>query len=253
MMIRCAARKLTRALGIRTYADERHWLDDFAARARDVLFLQIGAHDGKTDDKLYRLIQRHGWRGVLLEPVPYLFERLVTNYAGNPRLKFENSALASSDGTTTFYRLRQTDDPMPHWYDQLGTMNRDVILRHGREIPDIENYLIEERVACISYETLLRKYDISKVDLILIDTEGSDLEVLRQIDFKRHRPQLLIYEHKHLSSSNAGAAVDLLASQDYRVFGCGDNNVAVPKASVTWQQQALSFVLHLVDPKRERR
>jgi FkbM family methyltransferase len=253
MIIRRAAGKLVRALRIRTYADERHWLDDFAARARDVLFLQIGAHDGKTDDKLYGLIQRHGWRGVMLEPVPYLFERLVANYAGNPRVKFENSALASSDGTTTFYRLRQTDDPMPHWYDQLGTMNRDVILKHRREIPDIENYLVEERVACISYETLLRKYDVSKVDLILIDTEGSDLEVLHQIDFKRHRPQLLIYEHTHLSSSDRMAAADLLASQGYRVFGCGDNNVAVPKASVTWQQQALSFVLHLVDPKRERR
>ena len=189
---------------------------------------------------------------MLVEPVPYLFECLVTNYAGNPRLKFENSALASSDGTTTFYRLRQTDD-LPHWYDQLGTMKREVILKHRREIPEIEKYLVEERVACITYETLLRKYDVSKVDLILIDTEGSDLEILRQIDFKRHRPQLLIYEQKHLSLSDGGAAVDLLASQGYHVFGCGDNNVAVPKTSVTWQQQALSFVLHLVDPKRDRR
>jgi len=252
MMIRRAAGKLGRALGIRNYADERHWLDDFASRARDVSFLQIGAHDGKTDDKLYDLIQRHGWWGLLVEPVPYLFERLVANHAGNPRLKFENSALASSDGTVTFYRLRQTDDPMPYWYDQLGTMNREVILKFGHEIPDIENYLVEERVASISYETLLRKYDVSKVDLILIDTEGSDLEVLRQIDFKRHRPQLLIYEHAHLSSSDGRAAVDLLASQGYRVFGCGVNNVAVPKASVTWKQRALSFVAHLFDPTRER-
>jgi FkbM family methyltransferase len=227
--------------GIRTYADEQQWLEYFAKQNRDVFFIQIGAHDGKTDDKLYDLIQRHHWQGVLLEPIPYLFDRLVANHAGDPRLKFENSALALSDGPATFYRLRQTDDPMPHWYDQLGTLNRDVILKHRQQIPNLDDYLIAEKVVCISYESLLRKHDVSKVDLILIDTEGSDLEVLRQIDFERHRPQLLVYEQKHLSSPDKRAAVDLLIRQDYRVFGCGDNNVAVPKKSVTWRQQVLSF------------
>jgi hypothetical protein len=118
------------------YRPEEEWLADFAKRRRDVFFFQIGAHDGKTDDKLHLLVRERQWRGVLVEPVKYLFDRLVSNYAGTQGLSFENKALMAKDGSATLYFLRQTNDPLlPHWYDQLGSFNRDVVLSHKAAIP----------------------------------------------------------------------------------------------------------------------
>jgi FkbM family methyltransferase len=205
------------------------WLADFAKRRRDVFFFQIGAHDGKTDDILHLLVRERQWRGVLVEPVKYLFDRLVSNYAGTQGLIFENKALKAKDGAATFYFLRQTnDDPvLPHWYDQLGSFNRDVVLSHKAVIPNIEDYLIEESVECVSFDTLVARYKVNRIDLILIDTEGYDFEVLRNIDFHRYRPKLIIYEHKHLSSEDKAEAIRLLKCNGYIVRPARENNVAI--------------------------
>jgi FkbM family methyltransferase len=199
----------------------------FARNTRDVFFLQIGAHDGKTDDKLHRLVRAHGWHGVLLEPVTSAYQSLVRNYEGISGLTFENKALAEVDGIREFYRIDERARSLPHWADQLGSFNRDVITRHREQIPDIENYIIEESVACISWETLIRTHSISQIDLILIDTEGYDLTILRQIDFRRFSPRLVIYEQKHLTANDKTAARELLYSHGYVLHSVGGDDVAI--------------------------
>jgi len=148
--------QLAKSVYTKLVPKEHPYLSDFARTTRDVFFVQIGAHDGKTDDELHDFICRHRWKGVLVEPVAYLFNRLISNYNGLPGLAFENKALAESDGRRTFYRLRQSDDAtLPSWYDQLGSFDKEVILGHKKYIPDIEKYIIEESVDCISFATLI--------------------------------------------------------------------------------------------------
>jgi hypothetical protein len=65
----------------------------FEAR-ENVFFVQIGSNDGSRGDPLYAAVRRHGhWRGILVEPVPFVFERLKNNYDNDPRLIFENVAI----------------------------------------------------------------------------------------------------------------------------------------------------------------
>jgi len=52
----------------------------------------------------------------------------------------------------------------------------------------------------------------------MIDTEGYDYEVLKQIDFQRFRPSLVIYERVHLSDAAKKASVDMLNKAGYDVF-----------------------------------
>ena len=39
-------------------------------------FIEIGAHDGIYVDPIHRFIVKHKWKGILVEPIPYLFELL---------------------------------------------------------------------------------------------------------------------------------------------------------------------------------
>src|SRR5262249_49946378 len=154
-------------------------LSRFARIEPDVFFLQIGAHDGRTDDPLHGLIRKYHWKGVLIEPVPYLFDRLVYNYSGVAGLVFENKALADSDCRPIFYYLRESADHSPVWYDQLGSFYKEVILRHRGGLPDIGDYIVAAPVDCICFQTLVAAHRISRIDLILIDTEGYDLQILQ--------------------------------------------------------------------------
>ena len=213
----------------RPIKNERYYLNRLARSSRDVFFIQIGAHDGRTDDYLFDLIRAENWSGVLVEPVDYLFERLKQNYQGSPQLYFENKAVSSTTGTRKFYSLRKNSDGLPDWYDQLGSFDREVILKHKEFIPNIEDYIVSQEVACVSVKDLLKGRS-DHVDLMLIDTEGSDFEILKSIDFTRTRPGLIIYEDKHLTPGDQVACVKLLNAARYEVSRVSAHNqIAVAK------------------------
>jgi FkbM family methyltransferase len=220
------AYRFARSIYTKLVATEYGYLSSFARAQRDVFFLQIGAHDGKANDKLYDFVRKYHWRGVLVEPVPYLFDRLVNNYRGLHNLAFENKAVAERNGRRTFYWLRQTEDALPYWYDQIGSLHEQIILSHRDDIPNIEDYIVAEPVDCITFETLVETHAISRIDVILIDAEGSDLHVLQQIDFYRFSPKLVIYEHKHLSAADKQTARQLLKARGYSIYTGDMNDVA---------------------------
>ena len=68
-------------MGARTAFEE--WVE---ANGRDpeFFFVQIGANDGRslggtpgvTDDPIFEYVHTYRWSGLLVEPIPYLFDRL---------------------------------------------------------------------------------------------------------------------------------------------------------------------------------
>src|SRR5262249_18075468 len=60
----------------------------------------------------------------------------------------------------------------------------------------------------------------------VIDTEGYDLEILRQLDLIRFRPDLIVYEHKHLNELERTIAADLLIANGYSVQSTAWANTA---------------------------
>src|SRR5688500_19325979 len=83
----------------------RDYSESLLYRNMDFFFVQIGSNDGKTGDPLYEYIKECKWKGILVEPVPYLFEKLKQTYRGFEGLLFENSAIDTKDGYRTFYRI----------------------------------------------------------------------------------------------------------------------------------------------------
>src|ERR1051326_7686160 len=77
------AKDLYCAFGGVVYRPEAEWIHHLFGARRDVFFVQIGAHDGKSNDNVYSVARALGWHGVLVEPVRYLFDRLVQNYCGS--------------------------------------------------------------------------------------------------------------------------------------------------------------------------
>jgi FkbM family methyltransferase len=175
----------------------------FAERYPEPFFIEIGANDGDHDDHLRPFILNQPWRGVMVEPVPHIFRKLVDNYGSIERVSTANVAIADRDGELPFYHLAEPTqedlDRLPTWADGIGSFSRASVLSHARAIADVERLVIESAVPTLTFESLCRRYDVPHVDLILIDTEGYDWEILQNIDLARWHPRLVVYEHYHLS------------------------------------------------------
>lgn len=187
----------------------------FAESFPEAFVVQIGANDGVAGDPLADAFSKTRWSGLLVEPVPYLYETLVARYRDRPEVRIERAAVSTHDGEAPFFRLRSVPGETPEWFNQLATLDRAVLLKHRSSIPEIDSLLIEERVPTVRLDTLLARHGVSRIDLLVVDTEGHDWEILRALDFTRFRPALLMFEHQHLSANDKAAAYALLETHGY--------------------------------------
>jgi FkbM family methyltransferase len=184
-----------------------------------VVVVQVGSNDGVQGDPISELLRRHPeWKTLFIEPLPHIFERLVQNYSEYPNSIFENSAVYEENGTQEFYyvsdeiKLREKD--VPYWYDQLGSFDRNHILKHGHKF---EEYINTIRIRCRTFQDILDNYNIRGIDILHIDTEGYDFEVLKQVDLERQPPRAILFEFMHLTESDDMAALHLLVKNGYQV------------------------------------
>jgi FkbM family methyltransferase len=192
----------------------------FAAEFPSAFFIEIGSNDGEYGDPLRPLILSRQWSGVMVEPVPHVFERLRANYAALDRIAFENAAITDHDGEVPFYHLSEAEpsEPVPEWYDAIGSVSRAVVRGSADEILDLDRRLVSTTVPSMTFESLCRKHHVRELDLLLIDTEGYDHELLRQIDLSVRRPTLLIYEHFHLLADQRADCQDLVRGAGYELM-----------------------------------
>lgn len=197
-------------------------LDAFATAYPEAFFIEVGSNDGEQHDHLRPLILSRSWRGIMVEPVPYVFARLQENYGEIDRVILENVAIADRDGELPFFHLREAEpgerDRLPEWYDGIGSFSADAVMGHADHIPEIDRRLNRTTVPCLRFESLCARNGVEQLDLLLVDTEGYDWELLQTIDLAARRPRLVIYEHYHLSSADRTAAHDRFAQLGYETM-----------------------------------
>jgi FkbM family methyltransferase len=173
-------------------------------------FAEIGANDGAQHDHLRPYLRAGSWTGVMVEPVPYVYERLAANYGAIEGIRLINAAVGAADGTQPFFHLREPTaaerDGLPDWYDGVGSFLRETVLSHAPQIPNVAQRIVEREVEVLSFESLLARVGLSELDLLVIDAEGFDADILCAIDLDVHRPRLIVYEHFHLGPAKRVAA-----------------------------------------------
>jgi FkbM family methyltransferase len=184
-----------------SYYSFRNLIEDYTGQG--FYFVQVGANDGVTDDDIRPYILRHNWRGVLVEPLPDVFERLKKNYAGVERLEFANCAITEKLGQIEFWR-----HPSLPQCSGLGVRTR---IQSRAKMERVE-------VSGVTWHDLLDHYDVDRIDLLQIDTEGYDAEVIRLFPFERMTPLIIRYEHKHLKMADRQELEAFLRQRHYSLF-----------------------------------
>jgi FkbM family methyltransferase len=188
-----------------------------ARKSPSFTFIQVGAHDGSSNDPIREMIHAYGWRGVLIEPQKELFDRLVESYQSCPQLKFENVAVADEDGVRTLYRVPPGTPGVPDWASQLASFDLKTVRFHKKWIPNIDNLIEEVPVKCLSIKTIAERNGLDDVGLVQIDAEGYDFEIVKSIPFEVMKPKIVAFEHAHLSKADFNKCCQLLVQRGYRI------------------------------------
>lgn len=185
-------------------------------------FVQVGASDGAMDDPLRPLILQYALPGLLIEPLPDMYAKLVRSYGGQSQLRFENVAVAARSGTFTIYRVRE-DAPLSPYLQLLASHRRSHLVKEGIE----ERYIQELDVPAVPLDQLLARHGIRSVTLLVVDTEGYDYEIVRSALVSGLLPRIVHYEHCHLVPRVRVEAKRLLYAHGYRFIEVGKDTIAV--------------------------
>ncbi|HVW19731.1 MAG TPA: FkbM family methyltransferase [Opitutaceae bacterium] len=158
-------------------------------------FLQIGANDGVRADPVRAKVLRHEWTGLLVEPLPPLFAQLQANYSGRPGLDFLNAAVDVTAGTRKLYFIRPGLPGIPDWAGGLGSFDLLRLRQAASELKLDEAAIAEQTVPTVTWDDLRRRFGPRPCDLLVIDTEGYDLTLLRAALLARWRPRVIQFEH----------------------------------------------------------
>ena len=152
-------------------------------------FVEAGANDGYTQSNTYYLERFRKWRGVLVEPLPALYERCRKE---RPRSRVFRCALVADD-------YEAPTAPM------LGA-NLTSLVRGAQKSPQADE--AHCRAGARIQETVVSEFDVpartltsvldeaaaGRVDFLSLDVEGYELQALNGLDIERFRPRHILVE-----------------------------------------------------------
>ena len=152
------------------------------------IFVECGANNGITQSNTYHLELYYGWTGLLVEAIP---ERAKICKENRPDCIVENYALVSSE-----YIHKEIE--LTYYKQKQGMMSLVEGAKRGVEYAEHcrkagaqwEN----QRVPTTTLSKLLDKHNMDSVDFFSLDVEGYEAEVLKGLDFERHRPEFILVE-----------------------------------------------------------
>ena len=164
---------------------------DFSCEGR---FLDVGAFHSKNSSQTW-LLEKVGWKGILIEPQPENAEELRRN---RPFSKVYQTAISSpeKEGDSIFF--------VNSVFSTLIPNTRSNTKKYDNQIT----------VSVTTLDKILEKEDNTKIDFLKIDVEGTELDCLKGFDIGKNRPKLIFVEDIFLN-------LDLhnyLLSKEYRLF-----------------------------------
>ena len=146
---------------------------------RNGVFVDVGAHDGKSLNNTLFFEQALGWTGLNVEPLPYVYEQLKIN---RPNCVNINVAVDNNEGFAEFYSndgaVEMLSGLVRHYHDRHKT-------RLGHELDAYGGLSNVTQVRTRPLSAILEENKLDHVHYLSIDVEGAELAVLQSIDFSK--------------------------------------------------------------------
>lgn len=184
---------MTEAIQWQGELGQDRFVAEILCRKKHGYFVEFGAMTGREYSNTWAFEKYFDWQGILSEPNP----RFHTELAQNRSCVIDNRAFWHTSGLQLDFICRhhgysglvQNDAPLDGQVIKVDTVTLNDVLDH-HQAPDV-------------------------IDYISMDTEGTELEILRAFDFNRRLVLTWTIEHNFHAEPRA-AIQKIMRENDYR-------------------------------------
>jgi len=182
-----------------------------ALRIEQPTYMDIGAHHPVINNNTFLFYER-GAHGVLVEPNPALHDVLS---GVRPRDTLLRVGIGPArESAADYYIIGGSED------GQLNTFSREQameLVTRGQGHYRIDRVI---KIPLLNINDVMRAQWNAAPNVLSIDTEGYDLTILRSLDFKRLRPDVIVAETGELGGKRLEVEIlEFLVQQGYQVRG----------------------------------
>lgn len=154
-------------------------------------FVEFGGLDGIENSNTYLLEKNHAWQGLLAEPARIFHERL----SKNRQCQIDQRAVTGTTGQILEFKETNVELGLSGLTEYFHPRDRHT---DNRKHSAGNVYT----VSTVSLADLLDQHQApDHIEYISIDTEGSELEILRSFDFNRWHIDMITVEHNYVAEN----------------------------------------------------
>jgi FkbM family methyltransferase len=159
-------------------------------RKTDGIFLDIGANDGMTLSNSYFFEKNLNWKGICIEPIDEIFQKLLSNR----NCICLNCGVWSQTTELQFYRAKGYSEMLS---GIIESFNNEHFIRLQKEIKEFGGKVETVKINVRSLNEILIENSIYNIDFCSIDTEGSEFEILSALDFEKFKIKMIVVENQY--------------------------------------------------------
>jgi FkbM family methyltransferase len=174
---------------------------NFYNKKRNGFFLDIGAYNGVDMSNTYLFEKQYDWKGVCFEPLVDMFKKLAearTAICCNKALYTESNKKVKFSCCDLLSGITDNIDKY-NWVKDSESYEVDTIR--------LDDFMIEN-------ENIIPKF----IEYMSLDTEGTEFDILKTIDFNKYRIGYITVEHNFVEPKRQNMR-NFLLSKGYLYFG----------------------------------
>jgi len=176
---------------------------DYFNNKRNGIFIDIGAYDGVSLSNTYYLEKELGWTGICFEPIPNIFNKLEKN---RNCVKIM-AGVSNKSGPEIFTYI------IGHG-EMLSGITQDYDTKHLQLIKEVGGINEELSLKTVVLDDILEEYKIYEIDYLSLDTEGSELKILKSINWDKFNIKVMTIENAY----NKFEQTDFVLSKGYHLL-----------------------------------
>lgn len=159
------------------------------------VFVDVGAHDGKTMSNTLYFEEQNGWTGINIEPLEEPYKQLLIN---RPNCINIQCAICETDGEEEFTSCSG-------YTEMLSGLTRLYDERHMFRI-QFENEEFGGEISLAStktmrLDTIFSEHNVTRIHYLTIDVEGAEFEAIKSINFDEVMIDVISFEDNYGDSS----------------------------------------------------
>lgn len=173
-----------------------------------IAYLDIGANDPVRFSNTFYFYRYMRSNGVLIEPNPELHRSIETKRPKDILVK-KGIGISGKEEVAEYYLM--------DWHE-FNTFSNSVAVETEKKYEGRNNIKGKLQIQLVPVNQVLQEHFPEGLDLLNIDVEGMDLEILKAIDFDRHRPEAICVEVRVVNDENLDEVQSFLADKGYKLY-----------------------------------